>query len=96
MSRMNWLWALRPLFESLRSFNHHEDKKRHVEKKNFVDALEKVKSTLDLKDPEALNNDTTETAISFHTVWTQFEEHLPEFFTWDNMFDVLLFQTVSS
>lgn len=61
-----------------------------------MDALDKVKSTLDLKDPEAHDNDTTETAISFHAVWLQFEEHLPEFFTWDNLFDVLLFQTVSS
>lgn len=48
MSRMSWLMALRPLFDSLRAF-HNESKKRHVEKSNFLDALQKVKPTLDLK-----------------------------------------------
>ena len=91
---MNWLWALHPLFESLRSFLH-DNKQRHLEKTNFLDALDKVKPTLDLKDPDSLAFDTTETVISFQTVWAQFEEHLPEFFTWDNLFDVLLFQTVA-
>ena len=49
MSRMNWLWALRPLFDSLMAF-HCDSRKRHVEKANFLDALEKVKPTLGLKD----------------------------------------------
>ena len=26
----------------------------------------------------------------------QFEDHLPEYFSWDNLFDVLLFQTVAA
>ena len=49
MSRMNWLWALRPLFDSLMAF-HCDSRKRHIEKANFLDALEKVKPTLGLKD----------------------------------------------
>lgn len=50
MSRMNWLWALRPLFDSLKAFNC-ESKKRHIEKINFMEALDKIKPTLCLKDP---------------------------------------------
>jgi len=49
MSRMAWLMALRPLFDSLQAF-HCNSKKRHIEKVNFLDALDKVKTTLDLKD----------------------------------------------
>ena len=51
MSRMAWLWALRPLFDSLKAFND-DFKKRHIEKSNFLDALQKVKPTLDLRMPE--------------------------------------------
>ena len=92
MTRMNWLWALRPLFDSLKAF-HCDSNKRHVEKANFLDALEKVKSTLDLKQPTDV---FVETTISFGAAWSQFTEHLPEYFTFDNLFDVLLFTTVAS
>ena len=37
-----------------------------------------------------------ETTISYSAAQTQFTEHLPEYFTWDNLFDVLLFTTVAS
>lgn len=94
MSRMSWLMALRPLFDSLKAF-HCNSKKRHIEKDNFLDALEKVKSTLKLKELSSLNG-SEETHISFQSVWHQFNDHLPEYFTWDNLFDVLLFTTVAS
>ena len=38
MGRMAWLFALKPLFESLKAF-HCNSKKRHIEKENFMDAL---------------------------------------------------------
>ena len=85
---------MRPLFESLKQFRHN-NKQLHVEKINFMDALDKVKSTLDLRDPCHVTQ-SGEIVISFVIAWTQFEEHLPEYFTWDNLFDVLLFQTVAS
>ena len=94
MSRMNWLWALRPLFDSLMAF-HCDSRKRHVEKANFLDALEKVKPTLGLKDQTSADCDQ-ETTISYQTAWLQFYDHLPEHFTWDNLFDVFLFSTVAS
>lgn len=94
MSRMNWLWALRPLFDSLQAF-HTESRKRHVEKNNFLDALRKVKPTLELKQAKPAN-EINEVEISFAVAFYQFEDHLPEYFTWDNLFDVLLFQTVAS
>ena len=94
MSRMKWLMALRPLFDSLQAF-HCNSKKRHIEKGNFLDALEKVRTTLDLQDPVTYNG-SEETSISFESVWQQFSDHLPEHFTWDNLFDVLLFNTVAS
>ena len=103
MSRMSWLWALRPLFDSLRSYRDDHKRARHVEKVNFLDALEKVKPSLDLRDPadDATSSspaagDFSETVISFEAAWKQFDEHLPEFFTWDNLFDVLLFNTVAA
>ena len=92
MSRMAWLYALRPLFDSLKAFND-DQKKRHVEKSNFMDALGKVKTTLDLRKPDMQD---AETQICYTTAFQQFEEHLPEYFTWDNLFDVLLFSTVAS
>lgn len=67
MSRMNWLWALRPLFESLRQFRHN-NMQLHIEKSNFLDALEKVRPTLDLKDPD-LVGESGEIVISFTSAW---------------------------
>ena len=97
MSRMSWLWALRPLFDSLQSLVF-DSKKRYIEKANFLDALEKVKPTLDLRDPAqiAQSNQPVETCLSYRTVTAQFEENLPDYFTWDNLFDVLLFNSVAS
>ena len=92
---MKWLMALRPLFDSLKAF-HCNSKKRHIEKGNFLEALEKVRTTLDLENPSKTHKDQEETTISFQSVWQQFSDHLPEHFTWDHLFDVLLFNTVAS
>ena len=67
MSRMKWLMALRPLFDSLMAF-HCNSKKRHIEKGNFLDALEKVRTTLDLQDPSTQIG-SEETTISFESAW---------------------------
>ena len=67
---MDWLMALRPLFESLRSFRD-EDRRRHLEKSNFLGALEKVKPTLNLRDPDdprKMLDPDQEAALSFETV----------------------------
>ena len=71
MSRMNWLWALRPLFDSLKAF-HCDSRKRHIEKANFLEALEKVRPTLDLRDPDAVGTEGVsdqEAQINFQTAW---------------------------
>ena len=78
MSRMSWLWALRPLFDSLRSFRDDYKRARHIEKVNFLEALDKVRPTLDLRDPTNLFDDAvsthtvkdfSETVISYETAW---------------------------
>ena len=94
MDRLKWLNRLQALFTSLETF---VDRKRsHVEKKNFLEALNNIRSVLPLEDPEEYYGKTNQAAISFRLVRDQFEEHLPEFPTWDNLFDVLLYQTVAS
>ena len=67
MSRMNWLWALRPLFDSLQAFNS-DIRKRHVEKANFLEAMTKVKPTLDLKPAQQLS-EVRETEITYATAY---------------------------
>lgn len=63
MSRLNWLWALRPLFDSLQAFNS-DARRRHIEKVNFLDALAKVKPTLELKRVQPAD-EMVETEISY-------------------------------
>ena len=93
MTRMSWLWALRPLFDSLKAFKC-DQKLRHIEKANFLEALDKVKPTLGLKQPD--DGQVLETTISYQTAWKHFDNHLPEYFTWDNLFNALLFDSVAS
>ena len=63
MSRLKWIMALRPLFDSLKAF-HCNSKKRHIEKGNFLEALEKVRTTLDLRNPANYTGEE-EISISF-------------------------------
>ena len=94
MDRLKWLNRLQALFTSLETFV--DRKQRHVEKRNFLEALHNVRSVLPLEDPDEYYGKTNQTALSFRFVKDQFEEHLPEFLTWDNLFDVLLYQSVTS
>ena len=92
MNRMQWLSRLQVLFTSLESFV--DKKQSHVEKDNFMEALHNIRSVLPLEDPEEYYAKTDQAALSFSVVRDQFEEHLPDHFTWDNLFDVLLYQSI--
>ena len=43
-----------------------------------------------------LVNEAIEIELTYAMTLRQFEDHLPEYFSWDNLFDVLLFQTVAA
>ena len=49
MNRMSWLNRLQALFTSLETFV--DNKWSHVEKKNFMEALNNIRSVLPLEDP---------------------------------------------
>ena len=59
-----------------------------------MEALHNIRPVLPLEDPDEYYRKTNQSALSFSYVRDQFEEHLPEFFTWDNLFDVLLYQSI--
>lgn len=84
---MNWITYLKVLFDQLESFT--QNKQKHVEKENFIKALQKIKNLLPLQ----TKNDYLKTSSDISFTYLEVETgiyHMPKFINWDNVIDVFL------